>query len=220
MTTSWPMLCSWIIWWNPNKIRPGICFSFVSSCPMKHTLWMFAPCCTAWLRALLVRAEEWRSAPKRCGQGQVGGGYCSWCRSWWLIWSLANILVFLSKQKRCLFFGSVHVSHFLQCTLMCFLVSSCFPLCSPRNNMELTNCLWALAVLEATGPGEEILLTSLIVSWRLPSFVSRVDSKDKLMIGPLLDRWHLPTDRDFHWTTSTHKQKNHQRTGFGPFETF
>ena len=30
--------------------------------------------------------------------------------------------------------------------------------------MELMNCLWAMAVLEATGPGEEILLTTLIVS--------------------------------------------------------
>lgn len=30
--------------------------------------------------------------------------------------------------------------------------------------MELTNCLWAMAVLEATGPAEEIFLTTLIVS--------------------------------------------------------
>ncbi|CAK9081549.1 unnamed protein product [Durusdinium trenchii] len=43
------------------------------------------------------------------------------------------------------------------------------------NNMELTNCLWALAVLEANGPQEEALLNSLIAacSQYLSSFEPR-----------------------------------------------
>lgn len=53
-----------------------------------------------------------------------------------------------------------------------FLVQKLVP---DLNNMELTNCLWAMAVLEATGPGEEILLTSLIAqcSQHLSSFEAR-----------------------------------------------
>ena len=36
------------------------------------------------------------------------------------------------------------------------------------NNMELTNCLWALATLEATDAAETALLTQLAAPWRHP----------------------------------------------------